>query len=85
MHTKENASTRAIAHYIQALVAIIGLMAIDGSSYAQSPAGTVSNIPFPDNSANAFSTSLRYDAGGNLYAWDGLSVWERAGAGRFRQ
>ena len=79
MNTKENASTRAIAHYIQALVAIIGLMAIDGSSYAQSPAGTVSNIPVPDNSANAFSTSLRYDAGGNLYAWDGLSVWELSG------
>ena len=29
--------------------------------------------------ANAFSTSLRYDSSGNLYAWDGLSVWEQSG------
>jgi fibronectin-binding autotransporter adhesin len=79
MHTKENASTRAIAHYSQAMLAIIALMAIGGSGYAQSPVGMVSNIPVPDTSANAFSTSLRYDAGGNLFAWDGLSVWELSG------
>ena len=36
-----------------------------------------SNIPAPD--ANAYSTSLRYDSSGNLYAWDGVSVWEQSG------
>ena len=41
--------------------------------------GTVSNIPVPDHTAYAFSTSLRYDANGNLYAWNGLSVWELSG------
>src|SRR5208283_1075264 len=31
-----------------------------------------------------FATSLFYDASGDLYAWDGLSVWEQtAGAGAF--
>ena len=29
--------------------------------------------------ANAFSTSLRYDSSGNLYAWDGLNVWKQSG------
>ena len=33
----------------------------------------------PRLTANAYSTSLRYDSSGNLYAWDGLSVWEQSG------
>jgi len=52
-------------------------LAIGGTSQAQTPVGTVTNIPLPDN--NAFSTSLRYDSSGDLYAWDGLSVWEQSG------
>ena len=56
---------------------IVAVLPIGGTVRAQSPVGTVSNIPLPD--ANAFSTSLRYDSSGNLYAWDGLSVWEQSG------
>jgi hypothetical protein len=50
-----------------------------GTVLAQSPIGTVSNIPAPNTSASAFGTSLRYDSNGNLYAWDGLSVWKQNG------
>ena len=60
------------------LLSIVMVLAIGGTGvHAQSPVGTVSNIPVPD--ANAYSTSLRYDSSGNLYAWDGLSVWEQSG------
>jgi hypothetical protein len=53
-----------------------------GTVRAQSPVGTVSNIPLPD--FNAYQTSLRYDSSGNLYAWDGLNVWKQsAGASVF--
>ena len=62
-----------------ALLSIVTVLAISGTLCGQSPVGTVSNIPFPDSTANAFSTSLRYDSSGNLYAWDGLSVWEQSG------
>ena len=31
--------------------------------------------------ANAFSTSLRYDSNGDLYAWDGLNVWDANASG----
>jgi len=41
------------------------------------PLGTVT-LPNPDT--NAFSTSIRYDSGGTLYAWDGLSIWKQTGA-----
>ena len=54
-------------------------LTLGGTARAQSPVGTVANIPPPDDNANAFSTSLRYDSNGNLYAWDGLSVWEQSG------
>jgi autotransporter-associated beta strand protein len=77
MHDKDIVRTRAIAFSILALLAVVVLLAIGGSAYAQPPAGTVANIPAPDS--NAFSTSLRYDASGNLYAWDGLSVWKQSG------
>jgi autotransporter-associated beta strand protein len=61
-----------------AWLSIVAVVAIGGTVRAQWPApvGTV-NIPAPDT--NAYSTSLRYDASGNLYAWDGLSVWEQSG------
>ena len=59
------------------LFSIAAALAVAGAVHAQSPIGTVSNIPQPDN--NAFSTSLRYDSNGDLYAWDGLSVWEQSG------
>ena len=49
----------------------------------QSPVGTVSGIPYPNYTADAFSTSLRYDSSGNLYAWDGVSVWELSASGSF--
>ena len=61
----------------------LGLGYLGGTACAQSPVGTVASIPLPDN--NAYSTSLRYDSNGNLYAWDGLSVWEQSGGtGAFR-
>ena len=51
---------------------------------ALSPVGILSDIPAPAVTANAFSTSLRYDSNGNLYAWDGLSVWKQTvGTGTF--
>ncbi len=53
-------------------------MAFGGRAGAQPPIGTVA-LPVADNSANAFQTSLRYDASGNLYAWDGLTVWKETG------
>jgi hypothetical protein len=55
----------------------LGLAHFSGTVRAQAPVGTVANVPAADS--NAFSTSLRYDANGNLYAWDGLSVWEQSG------
>ena len=55
----------------------IAALAIGRVVYAQSPVGTVANLPIPDG--NAYSTSLRYDSAGNLYAWNGLSVWEQSG------
>ena len=61
----------------RALLSIMIVLAIGESGHAQSPVGTVADIPLPDG--NAYSTSLRYDASGNLYAWDGLSVWEQSG------
>jgi autotransporter-associated beta strand protein len=61
-----------------ALLAIAAAFASGGRAGAQPPIGTVT-LPVPDNSANAFQTSLRYDASGNLYAWDGLTVWEQTG------
>ena len=68
-----------------AWLSIVAVLAIGGTVRAQWPApvGTVSNIPTPDVTANAFSTSFRYDSNGNLYAWDGLSVWEQSGTGTF--
>ena len=63
-----------------ALLSIVAVLAIGGTVRAQlPPVGTVANIPTPDVTANAFSTSFRYDSNGNLYAWDGLSVWEQSG------
>jgi len=56
---------------------LLGLDCLGERAHAQTPVGTVSNIPAPD--ANAYSTSLRYDSSGDLYAWDGLSVWEQSG------
>ncbi len=66
-----------------ALLLIVAALVSGGTVHAQLPVpvGTVSNIPLPD--ANAYSTSLRYDSSGNLYAWDGLSVWEQSGTGAF--
>ncbi len=57
---------------------LFNVMATIGIGRAQPPVGTVS-IPVPDNSASAFQTALRYDLGGDLYAWDGLTVWEQTG------
>ena len=42
-------------------------------------AGREPSRTFRSPTANAYSTSLRYDSSGNLYAWDGLSVWEQSG------
>jgi autotransporter-associated beta strand protein len=81
MHEKNHAIGRAIAHFRQASLAIVALLAIGATAYAQPVVGTVANIPAPDG--NAYSTSLRYDSGGNLYAWDGLSVWKQCGTGAF--
>jgi len=73
---------RAVLFRVRALLWIAAVVAASGTVRAQSPIGTISNIPLPDN--NAFATSLVYDASGDLYAWDGLSVWEQtAGAGAF--
>ncbi len=57
----------------------LGLGYLGGTVHAQlqAPVGSVMNIPVP--SANAYSTSLRYDTSGDLYAWDGVSVWEQSG------
>ena len=63
------------------MLAVASVLVFAEAGHAQSPVGTVT-IPTPDN--NAYSTSLRYDSSGNLYAWDGLSVWEQsAGGGTF--
>ncbi len=64
---------------------VVGLGYSGGTAHAQSPVGTVSNIPAPAVSAKAFSTSLRYDSSGNLYAWDGLNVWMQSGSGGFSE
>jgi hypothetical protein len=64
---------------MRTLLSIVAVFTTIGTGYAQSPVGTVVNIPVPNDAANAFSTSLRYDSSGNLYAWDGLSVWEQSG------
>jgi fibronectin-binding autotransporter adhesin len=63
----------------KAALAITLAIALSRAALAQTPVGMVANIPAPDN--NAFSTSLRFDQSGNLYAWDGLSVWEQSGGG----
>ena len=63
----------------RALLGIVVLLAIGGAASAQTPVGTVSNIPAPNSTASAFSTSLRFDSSGNLYAWDGLTVWKLTG------
>ena len=76
--TRLGTRPRALSlHY--PLLSIVAVLAISGTGYAQSPVGTIANIPAPDYTANAFSTSLRYDSSGDLYAWDGLSVWEQSG------
>jgi hypothetical protein len=63
---------------------IFSLGYVGGTACGQSPIGIVSNIPQPAPSADAFSTSLRYDSYGDLYAWDGLNIWmERAGSSVF--
>ncbi len=58
----------------------LGLGCLSGTVYAQSPTpiGTVANIPAGDINSYGVS-SLRYDSSGNLYAWDGLSVWKSSG------
>lgn len=75
-----NAPCRARGHALlfrcSALLWTALLLAMSGNAGAQSPVGTV-NLPPPDN--NAYSTSLGYDSNGNLYAWDGLSVWKQSG------
>jgi autotransporter-associated beta strand protein len=81
MHEKAHATRRAIALFCQATLTFVSLLAIDAIGHAQPVVGTVANIPAPDS--NAFSTSLRYDSSGNLYAWNGLSVWKQSGTGSF--
>jgi len=66
----------ALRFRVHTLLWMAAVLAICGIGRAQSPVGTVSNIPVPNS--NAFSTSLRYDASGDLYAWDGFSVWKQA-------
>jgi hypothetical protein len=63
-------------------LALFCVLAIVGSGLAQAPLGTI-GIPQPDfaTNPNSFSTSLRYDTSGNLYAWDGLNVWAFAAGG----
>jgi autotransporter-associated beta strand protein len=63
--------------YVLPVFGIVAAWVIGGAALAQAPVGSVLNIPQPDN--NAFSTSLRYDSSGDLYAWDGLNVWEQNG------
>jgi hypothetical protein len=66
---------------IWTLFTIVAVFSITGSVNAQPVVGTVSNIPLPDS--NAYSTSLRYSAGGTLYVWDGLSAWKQTGSSSF--
>ncbi len=77
LNTHLCACSHALLFRAHTLLSIVMVLAISGTVHAQSPVATVSNIPVPD--ANAYSTSLRYDSSGNLYAWDGLSVWEQSG------
>ena len=77
LNTHLCACSHALLFRGHTLLSIVMVLAISGTVHAQSPVATVSNIPVPD--ANAYSTSLRYDSSGNLYAWDGLSVWEQSG------
>lgn len=64
---------------IDLLLSVVISLSVVTSAVGQTPVGIVTGIPMPDANANAFSTSLRYDAGGDLYAWDGLNVWEQSG------
>jgi hypothetical protein len=71
-------SSKSLLPFLTALFFILGSPIY---AVAQTPVGTVTGIPVP--ATNAFSTSLRYDSSGNLYAWNGLSVWKQSGTGSF--
>jgi autotransporter-associated beta strand protein len=81
MSTRHPKHWRALLPRGCAWLWIVTVLAIGGTAQAQFPpaVGAVANLPQPDVAANAFSTSLRYDSSGNLYAWDGQSVWQQSG------
>jgi hypothetical protein len=54
------------------------ILSTGGLLFAQTPVATITNLPPPD--ANAYGTSFRYSSTGQLYAWDGLSVWTLSGS-----
>ena len=78
MNTHHHKRFHAPFFRFHALLSLVTILAISGAVDAQSPVGTV-NIPDP--SINAYTTSLRYDSSGNLYAWDGVSVWMLSASG----
>ena len=62
---------------IEKMISLAIALVLGTNARGQTPVGTITGIPPPD--FHAASTTLRYDSSGDLYAWDGLSVWKQTG------